>query len=210
MNYLITSGWATQFKSLRSSPTRDSWDVGSAGILHRSESVTAVRSMYPRHLPVALGLGFYVAEVQVRPAARLPGIIMADVSIVGAFEYKTQATGAASAHSESPSNIRIPQLGTAVFTKTDILVCEPTFEVMALDNIKPDVVDVGTRVGVAYGGTALPLPPANPFGFGAADIVANRTVRWPYGWCFIGVEYERIGLLYLKRYYYAYRHLVTP
>ena len=43
-----------------------------------------------------------------------------------------------------------------------------------------------------------------------ADIIANRTVRFPYGWCFVGVEYERISTLWLKRYYYAYRHVVTP
>ena len=210
MNYLIHSGWSTRFKSLSLRTSRDSWDSAAATIWHREGTLASVRSQYPRHQPAGIGMGFYVAEVDVRPAARLPGVIVADVQLVGAWENKLQATGAASAHSESPTNIRIPQLGTALFQKTDLLICEPTFEIMALDNQKPDTLGVGSRVSIGYGGSTLPSAPANPFGFGAADVVANRTVRWPYGWCFVGVEFERIGLLYLKRYYYAFRHLVTP
>lgn len=210
MNHLIHNGWSTRFKSLSYRPSRDSWDGVAATIYHRGMSVPAVRGLYPRHLPVALGQGFYVADAEVRPAARLPGVVVADVNLLGAFEFKLIGTGAASAHSESPTNIRIPQLGTAVFQKTDILICEPTFEVMALDTVAPNLAAIGTRVATGYNGTPLPTPPTNPFNFSAADVVANRTVRWPHGWCFIGIEYERIGQLYLKRYYYAFRHLVTP
>ena len=212
MNFLIAgNGGTNPFKCLTYQTTRDSWDTISATILHRSSSVSQVRALYPRLMAVGVGLGFYVADAQIRPAQRLPGVVMADVSLIGAFDLKLVATGASSAHSESPSNIRIPQLSPSViFQKTDILVCEPTFEVMALDNVAPSLASVGKSVTTAYGGVTLPIPPENPFSFSVADIIANRTVRFPYGWCFVGVEYERISTLWLKRYYYAYRHVVTP
>lgn len=208
MNYLLSGGWTTRFKSLERKKTDEGWDTVSATILHRSSSVAEVEAVYPRHMQVGIGLGFYVTAVIAKPS-QLPGVIAAQVELSGAFGPKIKVTGAASAHSESPSNIRIPSLGTAVFEKTDILICEPTFEVMALDNVAPITSLVGQQVLGAYGGTSFPQPPANPFNFTAADVVANRTVHWPWGWCFIGVEWEQIGALYLKRYYYAYRHLVT-
>lgn len=211
MNYLVHGGWSTRFKSLSYKPVRDGWDTVTATILHRGDTLSQVRALYPRHLAVpGLGIGFYVSDSDIRPAVRLPGVVVADVQLVGSFEAKIQGTGAASAHSESPTNIKIPALGTATFQKTDILVCEPTFEVFALDTRAPNFDTVGTRVAIAYGSQPLPQPPPNPFNFSAADAVANRTVRWPYGWCHIGVEYERIGTLWLKRYYYTFRHLVTP
>lgn len=212
MNFLIQNGLGSgAFKSLSYQTTRDSWDTVGGTILHRSTSVSQVRALYPRLAAVPLGLGFYVAETQIRPAQRLPGVVMADVSLIGAFDVKLVASGASSAHSESPSNVKIPQLSaTLLFQKTDILVAEPTFEVLALDNIRPDLAGVGKSVTIAYSGVTLPTPPENPFNFTGADVAQTRTVRFPWGWCFLGVEYERISNLWLKRYYYAYRHLVTP
>lgn len=208
MNFLLSGGWSTRFKSLERKKSDEGWDSITAIILHRSTSVAEVEAAYPRRMAVGVGLGFYVSTVIAKPS-QLPGVIAAQVELSGAFETKLKSTGAASAHSESPSGIRIPSLGTAVFEKTDILICEPTFEVMALDTIQPDTVSVGQQVRGAYGGTNFPQAPQNPFNFSAADVVANRTVHWPYGWCYIGVEWDRIESLYLKRYYYAYRHLVT-
>lgn len=208
MNQLIHDGWTSRFKSLTGQTTEDSWDTITATILHRTPSLDAVRALYPRHAAFPAGIGFYVSGAEVKPSA-LPGVCQAQVQLVGAFAAKLKATGAASAHSESPSNILIPSLGSAVFEKTDILICEPTYEILAVDAVRPDTLRVGQQAIGPYGGGAFPQPPANPFNFTAADAVANRTVHWPWGWCFIGVEWEQIGALYLKRYYYTYRHLVT-
>lgn len=208
MNYLLSPGWSTRIKSIERKKSEEGWDTITATILHRSSSVGEVERAYPRHMAVGVGLGFYVTAV-IAKTAQLPGCIAAQVELSGAFEKKIKVTGAASAHSESPSGIHIPSLGTALFQKTDILICEPTFEVMALDGNKPDATQVGQQVATAYDSVPFPGAPPNPFSFDAGDVVANRTVHWPYGWCYIGVEYDRIENLYLKRYYYAFRHMVT-
>lgn len=208
---LIYGNWRTRFLSLSNQVADASWDTISAEIIHRGKTVDEVRAMYPLYAAVGIGLGFYMTGLEVRPSSILPGCTVAAATLSGAFDGKLKTTGAASAHSESPSNIKIfPLSSTVVFQKTDILICEPTFEVMALDNVAPDTLNVGKTVTLGYGGTALPPAPANPFNFGNADISETVTVHYPYGWVYMGVEYERLGTLYLKRYYYAYRHLLSP
>lgn len=213
MPRLIHGTWngGARLVSLNHQTVQEGWDYITATWYHHGQSVESVRGSYPRFSSITVpnSLGFVIVETEVRPVPRLPGVVAATVRAAGAFAARIFRGGAAIVSHENPSGVRFAAYGVpvnAVFDKTDILICEPSFEVVALDAQPPETHTVGTFFSVdgsPYGGGPFPAVPPSPVD---EPFTTDHTIRWPSGWVLQGIEYQQLGVVFLKRYLYGYRH----
>lgn len=211
------SGGAERYLDVQHVETpADEWDEIRCSIGKVATSLSAGRTV-ARGADAGLGGGsFKLVDSSTRWASG--GEVVQDCVFKGVFGGgKWRAETGSNVESYNVSNIKLQATGftypagtngSTVFARATVTLALPTYTVVAVDTVPPNMALVGKAATSPYHGT-FPDTPLNPFTVPAAQ----ATVNYPSGWMLQDIASEEVcenGGIWKKRYVYGYRFNFTP